>query len=248
MMSRLDRTPGLIMKIIKTPILLLALSGLLGCQGLQGEREGDTYHSPAAAYSIDLGINTFRGNVLLDERCDSHGGSTTFWDGSGRMFRVDYMHIEGHPMIRAPRFASDMTLLNLVLNSMLREVVAPSELVTSAEAAHREFLQDTDPRALFAVISIDVDHTRRPGTPEVSGTHYYGFLLFKQGEKIYVVQHRQPVLMPEKMKSVLLRLADGMEIPGEHRDESDMERLRRTLARMTPGRDAPESRLCETQL
>lgn len=234
------------MKIIKTPILLTALLGLFGCQGLQGERDGDMYHSPASAYSMDLGINTFRGRVLLDERCDSHGGSTTFWDGSGRMFRIDYMHIEGHPRIRAPRFAADMTLLNLALNSMLREVVAPSELVTSAEAAHREFLRESDPQALFAVISIDVDHTRRPGTPEVSGTHYYGFLLFKQGEKIYVVQHRQPVLMPEKMKSVLLRLADGMLIPGEERNETEAERIRRTLARMSPGRDAPPSRLCDT--
>ena len=234
------------MKIIRLSLLLAALAGLAGCQGLQGARDGDMYHSPAAAYSINLGINTFRGRVLLDERCDQHGGSTTFWDGSGRMFRIDYFHLEDHPLIRAPRFAADMTLLNLTLNTMLREFVAPAELITSAEAAHREFLQDTDPRSLFAIISIDVDHTRVAGTPEVSGTHFYGFLLFKQGEKVYVLQHRQPVLMPDKMKTVLLRLADGMDVPGRERNDTDVERIRRSLARMAPGGRAPTTRMCET--
>ena len=67
------------MKIIKTAALSLSLF-LVACQGLQGERQGDYYFSPAGAYILDLGINTFRGEVVLDERCDRNGGSTTFWD------------------------------------------------------------------------------------------------------------------------------------------------------------------------
>lgn len=211
---------------------------------MQGQREGDFYHAPAGAYSIDLGINTFRGKVTLDERCDRHGGSTTFWDGAGRMFRTDYLHIEDHPVIEVPRFAADMTLLNLVLNSYLREIIAPSDLVTSVEAAHREFLRGTSPRSLFAIIGLEVDHEQVAGTPPVSGTHYYGLLLFQEGEKVYIVQHRQPVLMPEKMKAVLLRLADAMDIPGKERDDTEIERLRRVLARMAPGGEDRPVRLC----
>jgi hypothetical protein len=226
---------------------LLALGGLLmsGCQGLQGAREGDIYHAPAAAYSIDLSINTFRGRVLLDERCDQYGGSTTLWDKSGRMFRIDYLRAEGNPNLRIPRFAADQTLLNLVLNGYLRSVVADSPMVRSAEVVHREQIQDSDPRAIMAIISIDVDSTQVPNTPEVSGLYYYGFMLFKKGELIYIIQHRQPALMPDTMKSVLLRLADALDMPGKERNETELERTRRMLARIAPvGSNREPARLC----
>lgn len=232
----------------KLPVLawLPALALLAGCQSLEGEREGDLYHAPAAAYTIDLGINTFRGEVLLDERCTRTGGSTTFWDGSGRMFRVDYQSLENNPMLEAPRFASELTLLNLTLNAYLREIVAEADMVTSAEAAHREFIRHSDPRSLFAVISIEVDGQSEPSLPDVTGNYYYGFLVFKQGQLMYVVQHRQPVLAPEKMKAVLLRLADAIEIPGKERDDTELERMRRMLIRLAPGDPPVEDpvRLC----
>lgn len=238
-----------IMKTIKIVSLIFLIGWVTGCQTLEGEREGNLYHSPGAAYSVDLSINTFRGEVLLDERCDQLGGSTTFWDGSGRMFRVDYLRIEDNPRLRAPRFASDLTLLNLALNTYLRQIVAPSEVITSVEAAHREFLQDASPRALFAVVSLEVDHTLTDGLPPVSGAHYYGFLLFKQGELLYIIQHRQPVFMPEKMKSVLQRIASNMTIPGRDRDNNEMERLRQLLARMAPRNERLQRpvRLCRQE-
>lgn len=232
------------MKIINAPVWLALLALSSGCQTLQGERDGDIYHAPAAAYSIDLGINTFRGKVTLDERCDAQGGSTTFWDGSGRQFRIDYLRVEDHPLAEAPRFASDMTLLNLVLNNYLRQRVAPAPMVTSVEPAHRELLESSSPRTLFAVVRLDIDSSRAPGSNAVDGPHYYGFLLFRQGEMIYVLQHRQPVLMPEKMKSVLLRLAEALVIPGQLRSATDTERLRTALARMAPAGRQPPSRLC----
>ncbi|MFN3712456.1 MAG: hypothetical protein ACK4SX_02235 [Alcanivoracaceae bacterium] len=225
--------------LIATGSLLLA-----GCQGMQGAREGDIYHAPAAAYSVDLSINTFRGRVALDERCDQYGGSTTLWDGSGRMFRIDYLRAEGNPNLRIPRFAADQTLLNLVLNGYLRSVVADSPMVRSAEVVHREQIQDSNPRAMMSIVSLDVDSTQVPGTPEVSGLYYYGFLLFKKGELIYVIQHRQPALMPETMKSVLLRIADSLEMPGKARDESELERTRRMLARLAPFGSKEPARLC----
>lgn len=231
--------------LLGLPLLASALF-LAGCQSqLQGSREGDFYHSPAAAYTVDLSINTFRGQVSLDERCDTYGGSTTLWDGSGRMFRIDYLKAEGNPNVRMPRFAADQTLLNLVLNGYLRSVVAEAPMVKSAEVVHRELLQDSDPRSLFAVVSLDVDSDAVPGTPPVTGRYYYGFLLFKKGELIYAVQHRQPALMPESMKSVLLRLADAMEMPGQERNETEIERTRRMLSRLSPrGEERSPARLC----
>lgn len=230
------------------PALLMAASAMLvltGCQNLQGAREGDTYHAPAGAYSIDLGINTFRGKVSLDERCDRYGGSTTLWDGSGRMFRLDYVMLENNPNVRAPRFASDQTLLNLVLNAYLRGVIAEAPMVRSAEVVHREFLQQSEPQSLFTIVSLDIDSSKDDSAPPVTGTYYYGLLLFKQEDRAYVVQHRQPALMQETMKTVLLRLADSMEIPGVVRDDTELERTRRMLARLAPGEHKNDPvRLC----
>lgn len=216
-------------------LVLLGLTLVAGCSSLQGSREGPFYHAPAAAYTVDLGINTFRGNITLDERCDNFGGSTTFWDGSGRMFRIDYLKAEGNPSIRIPRFASDRTLLDMVLNGYLRSVVSNSPLVLSTEVAHREFMQDQDPRALFTIASLEVKNDPAQELPEIAGLYYYGFLVFKKGELIYVVQHRQPALMPEHMKGVLLRMADSMDFPGKMRSENEVERTRRFLAKITPG-------------
>lgn len=218
---------------------------LTGCQNLQGAREGDIYHAPAGAYSIDLSINTFRGDVTLDERCDRFGGSTTLWDGSGRMFRLDYVMLENNPNVRAPRFASDQTLLNLVLNAYLRGIIAEAPMVRSAEVVHREFLQQSEPQSLFTIVSLDIDASKDPDAPPVTGTYYYGLLLFKKEGRAYVVQHRQPALMQETMKTALLRIADEMEIPGVVRDDTELERTRRMLARLAPGeyKDDPV-RLC----
>lgn len=222
-------------RLLASAGLLLAVLTVTGCQNLQGAREGDIYHAPAAAYSIDLSINTFRGHVAVDERCDRYGGSTTLWDNSGRMFRLDYLLLENNPNVRAPRFASDQTLLNLVLNAYLRGVISTAPMVRSTEVVQREFVQQTDPQALFTIISLDIDSSKDPDAPPVTGTYYYGLLLFKKGERAYVVQHRQPALMQDTMKSVLLRLADSMEIPGKERDDTEVERTRRMLARLAPG-------------
>ena len=50
--------------------------------------------------------------------------------------------------------------------------------------------------------------------------------------------------MPETMKSVLLRLADSMEMPGKERNETELERTRRMLARVAPGGEKSPARLC----
>lgn len=232
-------------RLLAPACALLALM-LAGCHSLQGAREGDIYHAPASAYSLDLGINTFRGRVTLDERCDRYGGSTTLWDDSGRMFRVDYVLLENNPGIETPRFASDQTLMNLILNAYLRGVIAPAPAVRAADVVQREMLHQSDPQALFAIVGLDVDAELAPRERVETGTWYYGLLLFKRGQYAYIVQHRQPALMPDKMKAVLLRLADAMEIPGVTRDDTELERTRRMLARLTSGdRKHDPVRLCE---
>lgn len=209
---------------------LLVLIGLLclvlgGCRnaGMQGVLENEIYHAPQAAYSIPLYINPFRGAVDAGERCNATGGSTTFWDEHGRFFRIDYLKIDENRMAQAPRFASDQTLLNAVMNNYLREILPSAESVADSDTSVREFLKDREPRALFTIVNMNVDTNRVAGGQDttIRGTYYYGFLLFRRGEYVYVLQHYQPALMRDKMLQVLNRLADAMIIPGKPRSEAD---------------------------
>lgn len=207
----------------------LVLPVLSGCQTpLQGSTEDDIYYSPKAAYGLPLYLSPFRGNVEVSERCNAAGGSTTFWDTHGRFFRVDYLKIDEHPMAQAPRFASDQTLLNSVMNNYLRELLPTATAVEDADTSVREFLRDREPRALFVVLDLNVDTTRTTERrdPLLRGTYYYGFLVFKRGEFVYVVQHYQPVLMRDKMLQVLNRIADNMIVPGKVRSDTEAERAR----------------------
>lgn len=208
---------------------LLAVSGCqLQRQELQGLTEEETYFSPKAAYGVPMYLSPFRGKVAVSERCNAAGGSTTFWDEQGRFFRVDYLKIDEHPMAQAPRFASDQTLLNAVMNNYLREVLPTGTAIEDVDTSVREFLKDRDPRALFVVLDMNIDTTRVAdrNDPLIRGTYFYGFLIFKRGEFIFVLQHYQPTLMKEKMLQVLTRLADNMIVPGKTRSETELEKAR----------------------
>ena len=131
-------------------------------------------------------------------------------------------------MAQAPRFASDQTLLNAVMNNYLREILPTATSVEDADTSVREFLRDREPRALFVILDLNVDTTRTTERrdPLLRGTYYYGFLVFKRGEFIYVVQHYQPVLMRDKMLQVLNRIADNLIVPGKARSDTEVERAR----------------------
>lgn len=233
-----------------TSTLWIGLLAILlsGCQGLRGSLEDDYYYSPAQAYALDLSVNTFRGELVLDERCNDTGGSTTFWDGYGRMFRIDYLDVKDNPLVNAPRFASDMTLFNLVLNNYLRKRLVESPIVTGVEAAHREFLDSTDPKSTFAIAKLTINNSKAAaGVSVPNGTYYYGFLLFKKKDIIYVLQHRQSVLAPENMKAILLKLAGAMDIPGKELAATDLNKMIHTLSRMAPGDTASPLHLCALQ-
>lgn len=226
--------------------LLLGVA-LAGCQSsqMQGQLKGDYYYSPAAAYALDLSVSTFRGRIVLDERCDSTGGSTTFWDPYGRLFRFDYLDVRENTLVNAPKFASDMTLLNLVLNNYLRERLAQSDILTEVEAAHRELIETTDPKSVLAIAKITVDNENAPREEAIpKGTYYYGFLLFKKGDIIYVLQHRQDIFAPSSMKAVLMQLAGAMDIPGKTLSPSDYDRMRHMLSKLAPGDTVSPLQMC----
>lgn len=224
---------------------LLICLVLAACHPMQGKLVGDFYYAPSAAYSLDLSDSAFRGQIKLDERCNNTGGSTTIWDEYGRMFRIDYLSVKDSPLVNAPRFASDMTLLNLVLNNYLRDRLAKSPIITSVKAAHREFIDSTDPKSVFAIVKLVVNGSNTPDQAIPNGVFYYGFLLFKKHDNIYVIQHRQPIMAAENMKETLLNVASAMDIPGHRFEVSNMDRLRHLFSKIAPGDKTVPIHLCK---
>lgn len=217
------------MRFVAIAATLGSLLVLLGCRSpLQGMTEDHIYYSPKAAYALPLYLSPFRGQVTVSERCSAAGGSTTFWDEQGRFFHIDYLQIDEHPMAQAPRFASDQTMLNAVMNNYLREVLPTGRSITDVDTIARDYLKDREPRALFVILNMNIDTTRIADRkdPLIRGTYYYGFLLFKRDQYIYVLQHYQPALMKDKMLQVLSRMADNMVMPGRARSETEIERAR----------------------
>lgn len=217
------------MKTMRWIAIAACLPLLASCQSpLQGLTEEEIYYSPKAAYGVPLYLSPFRGTVEVAERCNAAGGSATFWDEQGRFFRIDYLQIDEHPMAQAPRFASDQTLLNSVMNNYLREVLPTGKSIEDVDTAVREFVKNREPRSLLVILDMNVDTARMTETREqnLRGTFYYGFLIFKQGEFVYVLQHYQPTLMKDKMSQMLSRLADNLVIPGKTRSATEIERAR----------------------
>ena len=88
----------------------LALAGLAGCasNGPYPQTQA-AYHAPGGAYSINLGSQAFQGKLEMTEQCEPYGGSLNIWDSKNRFFRIDYLNLIEHPVVRPPSFANDRT-------------------------------------------------------------------------------------------------------------------------------------------
>lgn len=216
----------MIKKAFTILVAALVLSGCAAKPKYQGALTKTDYYSPQAAYSVNFEGMPFRGKtkkVKVDERCNNSGGSTTLWDEPKRYFRIDHLRIDEHELAKVPRFASDQTALNLVLNGYLHNLLTQSEKIHGTETVHRDFLDIDGRTMLYSIVSLNVDLDLENKSlvqtiivpKDYSGTYYYGFLLFKRGDLIYVVQHRQPTLLVDTMKNTLLSLYGKITIPGE---------------------------------
>ena len=68
---------------------------------------------------------------------------------------------------------------------------------------------------LLTISSLEVDKKAVP-RDALDNTVYYGFFVFRRGDFAYIVQHRQEIYQPERMKAMLVTLAQDMTIPGKN--------------------------------
>ncbi|HNL35715.1 MAG TPA: hypothetical protein PKI88_01240 [Agitococcus sp.] len=173
------------------------------------------YHAPSNAYSLSLSSPAFIGQVNMTEQCEPYGGSVNLWDSKNRFFRVDYLNFIEHPTVRSPAFANDRTLNELVMN-YYEEVVLPKERnILSRKVLFRDTVNSTMGEGMLTILSLEMNKKALP--PDVlDNTVYYGFFVFRRGDFSYIVQHRQEIYQPERMKAMLVTLAESMTTPGKN--------------------------------
>lgn len=205
--------------MIRPITVWLTLSLLLGgCQNLPFGTQKTLYGAPQKIYELDVSNNIFRGTPTIIEECDAHNISTTLWDEENRFFRIDLLAAEGNPSLNTPPFISDAALLQLALDSYTKNRAASSSVITRMAPMYQKTYAGSVPLTMMAVHHIEVDSQAANNFPPVTGDYYYGFILFRHGEYIYVLQHRQPFYSVDKMERVLKSMLSAISAPASQRN------------------------------
>lgn len=205
--------------MIRPTIFWLLIGSFLlgGCQMLGINKNKNHYGAPQKTYALDLNNNIFRGQPTIIEECDAYNISTTLWDEENRFFRIDLLAAEGNPTLNTPPFISDAALLQLALDSYTKTRAASSPVVKAVAPTYKKTYTGSVPLTMMAIHHITVDSQAAQNFPPVSGDYYYGFMLFRHGKYIYVLQHRQPFYSEEKMERVLKAMLDAVSVPADQR-------------------------------
>jgi len=188
---------------------------LAGCAHTPSPQMQSFYHAPSNAYSLSLSSPAFIGPVNLTEQCEPYGGSINLWDSKNRFFRIDYLNFIEHPTVHAPSFANDRTLNELVMNYYEEAVLPKARNVISRKVLFRDTVNSTMGEGLLTILSLEMNKSALP-RDVLDNTVYYGFFSLRRGDFAYIVQHRQEIYQPERMKAMLVTLAEGMTIPGKN--------------------------------
>ena len=173
------------------------------------------YHAPSHAYSLSLSSPALIGEVSMSEQCEPYGGSVNLWDSKNRFFRVDYLNFIEHPTVRSPSFANDRTLNELVMGHYQDNVLPKQANLVSHKVLFRDTVNSSMGEGLLTILSFEMNKNALP-KDVLDNTVYYGFFVFRRGDFAYIVQHRQEIFQPERMKAMLVTLAEGMSIPGKN--------------------------------
>lgn len=194
---------------------LLALTVLSGCATSPSPQLQAAYHAPRGAYSVNLGSQVFQGKVEMSEQCEPFGGSLNLWDAKNRFFRIDYLNLLEHPTIHPPQFASDRTLNDMVMSYYLGDVLDNAVNVLARKVLFKDTVNSRVGEGLLAIVSLTMNPNALPPSA-LDNTVYYGFFVFRRGDYSYIIQSRQEIYQPERMKTMLVTLAQDMTIPGKN--------------------------------
>lgn len=196
-------------------IALAASLTLGGCATTPPPQTQAFYHAPSNAYSLNLGSQALQGSLTITEQCEPYGGSVNLWDAKNRFFRVDYLNFIEHPTVHSPSFANDRTLNELVMNYYQNDVIPQQKAIRSSKVLFHDTVNSTVGEGLLTILSLEMAKEVVP-KDALDNTVYYGFFVFRRGDYAYIVQHRQEIYQPERMKAMLVTLAQDMTIPGKH--------------------------------
>ncbi len=196
-------------------LALLASITVGGCAHTPPPQTQAFYHAPSNSYSLNLGSQALQGALTMTEQCEPYGGSVNIWDSKNRFFRVDYLNFIEHPTVHSPSFANDRTLNELVFNYYQNDVIPKEKSIRSNRVLFHDTVNSTVGEGLLTIFSLEMVKEAVP-KDALDNTVYYGFFIFRRGDFAYIVQHRQEIYQPERMKAMLVTLAQDMTIPGKN--------------------------------
>lgn len=203
------------MKRVWLGLAISASIALGGCAHQPSPKQMQSfYHAPSNAYTLSLSNPAIIGSVSLTEQCEPYGGSVNLWDSKYRFFRIDYLNFIEHPIVRSPSFATDRTLNELVMGYYQDNIIPKQKQILSHKILFRDTVSSTMGEGLLTILSFEMDKATLP-SDVLDNTVYYGFFIFRRGDFAYIVQHRQEIYQPERMKAMLVSLSEGMSIPGD---------------------------------
>lgn len=133
----------------------------------------------------------------------------SIWDRQNRLYQITYYHLDKHRFADVPEYASNRTILQLVLRNYLREALSCTDAILRSRTLEKRFLPFQKQEAFMMVVQGEQPRTRLVK----DSTIYHGLMIFKRGAYAYVVQHRQAVYNEAAMSNLLLSMADIIEFP-----------------------------------
>ena len=138
-----------------------------------------------------------------------HQSILTIWDRQNRLYQVGFYHLDKHRFADVPEYASNRTILQLVLRNYLREALSCTEAVLATRTIEKSFIPFQEGEAFTMVVRGEQPRTRQTK----DATIYHGLMIFKKGAYAYIVQHRQSVYNAEALSTLLTSIAEVLEYP-----------------------------------
>lgn len=160
------------------------------------------YHAPAQTYDLDLSDQAFMGKLKMRQSCTPEGNSLSVLDQAGRFYRIDVINLKGNS-----KFPNADTLS---IQDLSQQVIQYYTTLynTYPATSPLQFLKSHVGAAGFGVLT-----SQQQLAP-------IGFLISKQGDYAYVLQHQGRSQNADAMLKTLNNLSAAMQIPGKQLKKS----------------------------
>jgi hypothetical protein len=106
----------------------------------------------------------------------------------------------------------------------LSDVLDKEKNILERKVLFKDTVNSNAGEGLLAIVSMTMAPNNLP-KDVLDDTVYYGFFVVRRGDFSYIIQHRQEIYQPERMKAMLVTMATDMTIPGKGYEQRKVDSL-----------------------